>query len=195
MKLSLLVATLFVLYGSSYAENTNFLLKTTGAKQLVQFVSDAPLEKIVGRAEEVSGGVALDLTNLASNASGSIHVNLKELDTGLSLRNQHMRENHLHTNEFPEAIFTITSIVTAEPANISGGGTATTLLRGQLDLHGVKKDYEIMGKIGFDPASGTLVANFRWNLLLKDHAIPRPEFLFMKLSDTQQISVELEFGK
>jgi len=195
MKLSLFLATLFVLFSSSLAENTNFLLKTTGAKQLVQFVSDAPLEKIVGRAEEISGGVALDLSNLASRASGSIHVNLKELDTGLSLRNQHMRENHLHTNEFPEATFTITSIVTAEPANISGGGTATTLLRGKLDLHGVTKDYEIMGTLGFDPASGTLHARYKWSILLKDHAIPRPEFLFMKLSDTQQITVDLEFGK
>ena len=195
MKLSLSLATLFVLFSSSLAENTNFLLKTTGAKQLVQFVSDAPLEKIVGRAEEISGGVALDLSNLASRASGSIHVNLKELDTGLSLRNQHMRENHLHTDEFPEATFTITSIVTAEPPNISGGGTATTLLRGKLDLHGVTKDYEIMGTLGFDPASGTLHARYKWSILLKDHAIPRPGFLVRKLSDTQRITVDLELGE
>ncbi len=195
MRLTLLVASLFALIGTSLAENTNFLVKTTGAKQTVQFVSDAPLEKIVGKASDVSGKISVDLANLASGASGSIRVNLKSLDTGLSLRNQHMRENHLHTNEFPDAVFTITSIISAEPANISAGGTANTLVRGQLELHGVKKQYEMLGQIAYDPAAGSLKVSYKWNILLKDHDIPRPEFLFMKLSDTQQITVELEFGR
>lgn len=162
---------------------------------MVQFVSDAPLEKIVGRTADVSGTVSLNLANLKSEASGQIRVNLKDLDTGLSLRNQHMRENHLHTTEFPEAVFTLTSIVSAEPADLFAGGTANTLLRGELELHGVKKQYEMLGKMTYDAAAGVLRAAYNWNILLKEHAIPRPEFLFMKLSDTQQMTVELEFSK
>lgn len=195
MRLTLLLATLFAVVGSGLAESTKFSLKTTGAKQTVQFVSDAPIEKIVGKTSEANGEVSLDLANLPSGAGGSIRVNMKSLDTGLSLRNEHMRDNHLQTEEFPEAVFTITSIVTAEPADISAGGTSNTLVRGELDLHGVKKQYEMLGRIAYDPATSTLTASYKWDVLLQDHAIPRPEFLFMKLSDTQQITVELEFGR
>lgn len=195
MRLCALVATLFLLLGSCLAENTNFSLQTTGAKQLVQFVSDAPLERIVGRADESRGSVSLDLADLTSGASGSVTVNLKTFDTGLSLRNQHMRENHLHTGEYPEAVFTINSIASADPRNIAGGGTAITLLRGQLDLHGVKKEYEILGSLSYDPATGVLKAKYAWPVLLQDHEIPRPAFLFMKLSETQEITVDLEFRK
>lgn len=195
MKLRLLVATLLTLIGSSLAENTNFQLETTGGKQLVQFISDAPLEKIVGRTSAASGSLSLDLSSLTTGAGGTIRVDLRELDTGLSLRNQHMRENHLHTNEYPHAVFTVTSVVSAEPSNISGGGTAHTLLRGELELHGVKKQYEMLGTISYDSATGKLTGRYKWNVLLQDHQIPRPEFLFMKLSETQQITVELEFSK
>lgn len=195
IQLYLLIATQFVLIGSCYAEHTDFSVKTTGATQMVQFVSDAPLERIVGRTSDVTGNLSVDLTNLSTNASGSIRVNLQTLDTGLSVRNQHMRENHLHTSAYPEAVFTIRSIVSADPANISGGGTATTLLRGDLELHGVKKEYEMLGQINYDHVAGLLTARFHWDLQLADHLIPRPEFLFMKLSETQEITVELEFGK
>ncbi len=195
MKHLLMLACLLAQITTSQAENTNFSLQTTGVKQLVQFISDAPLEKIVGKASEMSGDLSLNLQNLSSGSSGSVTVKMASFDTGLSLRNQHMRENHLHTNEFPDAIFTIKSIVSAEPADISAGGAAHTLLRGELDLHGVKKQYEMLGQIAYDPATGRVTARYNWNILLQDHQIPRPAFLFMKLSETQEVTVELVFGK
>ncbi|MBK6911946.1 MAG: YceI family protein [bacterium] len=188
-----LIATLLVLSSSSIAENTDFSLQTTGAKQVVQFVSDAPLERIVGRADGISGKISLNLSNLTDGAAGTVTVDLKTLDTGLSLRNQHMRENHLHTAEHPDAVFTVTSIASADPSDISGGGVAATLVRGQLDLHGVKQEYEILGSLSFDKTDGTLRAQYIWPVQLKDHQIPRPAFLFMKLSDTQEITIDLQF--
>lgn len=195
MKQLFVTVALLALFTAGQAENTNFSLQTTGAKQLVQFVSDAPLEKIVGKASLLNGELSLDLKNLSKGAGGSVTVDLRSLDTGLSLRNQHMRENHLHTNEFPNAVFTMKSIVSAEPADISGGGVANTLLRGELELHGVKKQYEMLGQIAYDPVANTVTASYRWNIQLQDHQIPRPAFLFMKLSETQKITVDLTFGK
>jgi polyisoprenoid-binding protein YceI len=90
----LAVATLFALSSSAWAEGTKFSVKTTDAKNTIQFISDAPLEKIVGKTPEVLGDVTLDLTNLKAAASGTIRVPLGKLDTGLSLRNEHMRTNH-----------------------------------------------------------------------------------------------------
>lgn len=193
MKPIVLIATLFLLSSSSLAENTKFSLQATGGRQLVQFVSNAPLEKIVGKASEMNGTLSLDLRNLAASASGSVSVDMRSFDTGLSLRNQHMQVNHLNTAEYPFSVFTIKSIVSAEPADISAGGTANTLLRGTLELRGVKKDYEMLGTLSYDPAHQVVIARYKWNIFLKDHGMIRPDFLFMKLAEKQEITVELQF--
>ncbi|MCB1060466.1 MAG: YceI family protein [Calditrichaeota bacterium] len=195
MKTLVLIATLILLAGSSQAENTKFSLEATGGKQLVQFVSNAALEKIVGKASEMSGTLSVDLQKLTSNASGSVSVDMRSLDTGLSLRNQHMRVNHLNTDEYPYSTFTLKSIVTAEPPDISAGGTSNTLIRGTLELRGVKKDYEMLGTLSYDPALNVLTAYYKWNLFLMDHGMVRPDFLFMKLAEKQEITVELQFTK
>jgi polyisoprenoid-binding protein YceI len=195
MKPLILIATLILLTGSGLAENTKFSLQATGGKQLVQFVSNAALEKIVGRASEMNGTISLDLRNLTSGATGSVAVDMRTLDTGLSLRNQHMRTNHLNTEEYPFSTFTIKSIVSAEPADIFAGGTANTLLRGTLELRGVAKDYEMLGTMTFDPASSVLTVKHKFSLFLKDHGMIRPDFLFMKLAEKQEITVELQFTK
>lgn len=76
------------------------------------------------------------------NADGSveaskIEIPLDTLDTGIALRNEHMREKHLETKKYPNAIVT-------EAKGKDGKGTA------MLEVHGVKKPisgtYEIDGK-------------------------------------------------
>jgi polyisoprenoid-binding protein YceI len=101
----------------------------------------------------------------------------------------------LETKKFPEVIFTIEAITSADPVSIAAGGTASTLVRGELELHGVKKEYEILGRLSYDPLTGTLNASYHWPISLTDHQIARPDFLFMKLSDTQEITVDIDFSK
>jgi len=190
-----LFATLFCLSGSVLAENTNFSLDARAARRIVQFVSDAPLERIVGRADGITASFSVDLTNLTAGASGKVVIDMNSFDTGLSVRNQHMQVNHLQTERFPTAVFTLKSIASAEPRNISSGGTAALLMRGELDLHGVKKEYEILGTLTYNPADGSLRVQCVWPLSLHDHDIPRPAFLFMKLAETQEITIDLQFQK
>ncbi|MCB9357653.1 MAG: YceI family protein [Calditrichaeota bacterium] len=192
MSLARLLALLLLSCVPLRAEVTEFLVKTTDARQLIQFVSEAPLEKIVGRTREVRGKVTLDLSNLRNAAKGTITVPLEGLDTGLSLRNQHMRTNHLHTETYPEVQFALKRIVSADPADISRGGTASVLLEGELTLHGVARVYEILGTLSYDQPSGKLRVLCEWPISLAEHEIPRPAFLFMRLSDTQEITVDIE---
>jgi len=195
MKALLALATLILISGSCWAEGTKFSVKTTEARNTIQFVSDAPLERIVGRTDEGSGEITLDLSDIAGSASGTIRVPLGKLDTGLSLRNEHMRQNHLETGKYPEVVFRIREFISADPPAIIGGGSASTLIKGELELHGVKKDYEILGQLNYDPLTGILNARYHWPISLKEHQIARPDFLFMKLSDTQEISVDIDFSR
>ena len=60
--------------------------------------------------------------------SGKFEVDLRSLDTGLDLRNEHMRDKYLETDKFPNAVFEL------DPLEI-GSKTFT----GLMTLHGRSK--------------------------------------------------------
>ena len=120
MTAALLLAFLLTLTSPVWAEGTKFLAHRTDPGNTIEFVSNAPLEKIVGRVHSVSAEVTVDLSNLKSGAKGKVTVPLDEFDTGLSRRNDHLRVNHLETDKFPEAVFLLDGISSADPVNISG---------------------------------------------------------------------------
>src|SRR5690606_23312653 len=71
----------------------------------VTFVSKAPLETFDGSTKQIRGRIEIDPQALGDSITVEVSVDLASLDTGIELRNQHMRENHLHTEKHPEAVF------------------------------------------------------------------------------------------
>lgn len=152
----------------------------------VVFESDAPLEKVVGRTSVATG--TIELPQSGQQGRAEVHVDLVSMTTGLSLRDKHMRENHLHTEKFPEAVFTSTDFtLTATP---SKGSKVLATVKGTLLLHGVTRDVspEVYVTLSDD---NSLSVEARFTIALADYEIPRPEFLVMKLSEEQQIIVKL----
>ena len=72
----------------------------------VVFVSKATVESFEGRTREAVGSIELDPAALPDSLALRVQVDVATLDTGIALRNRHMRENHLHTDRFPHATFT-----------------------------------------------------------------------------------------
>lgn len=70
-------------------------------------------------------------------------VDLASLDTGIGLRNRHMRENHLHTDEFPEAVFSGSMAWPAEIPSMEPGVEVELEFSGRLELHGVTRERTI----------------------------------------------------
>ena len=66
----------------------------------VIFISKAPLSEFEGESSNLNGLVDLDKNLL------DFYLDLNTLDTGIGLRDRHMRENYLETEEFPFAEFT-----------------------------------------------------------------------------------------
>jgi polyisoprenoid-binding protein YceI len=100
-----------------------------------------------------------------------------------------MRENHLHTDKFPEAVFTSTEFtLTATPAK---GAKVLASVKGNLTLHGVTREVspEVYVTLSDDHS---LLVEASFSVTLADYEIPRPEFLVMKLSELQQIKVKLK---
>jgi len=167
------------------AEDT-FTITRGADENLVTFTSDAPLEEIVGKTSAVTGYVTL----ANGNAAGEVHVDLASLDTGMSLRNKHMRENHLETERFPEAVFTLATISIPQGALSPGARTAVDVT-GTMTLHGVNKSISPPTFMTLSATGDELAIESDFSVLLQDYSITRPEFLVMKVADEQRIHVKL----
>lgn len=77
-----------------------FLLSLHGVSQVfvtengsVEFLSKAPLNEFTGKSSNLNGLVDLDKNLL------DFYVDLNTLNTGIGLRDRHMRENYLETKK------------------------------------------------------------------------------------------------
>ncbi len=160
---------------------------------LVTFLSKAPLESIEGKTDQVEGTIDVDLADLGDSASVRVTVDLASLDTGISMRNEHMRDNHLQTDEYPTAVFEGGRLSDLSAKSLAPGGEVTGKISGVFHLHGVTRPLEAQLKLTReDGESGTVLrVHVTFGVKLSDYAIKRPQFLVMKLSDLQKITVNV----
>lgn len=114
---------------------------------------------------------------------------LDSLDTGIALRNQHMKEKYLKTKEFPLAILTLmdTDVGAEFPQTLTVEGEKP--FQGKLKLHGVEKD--VSGK--FTGKEGKISASFQ--VKISDFGIEVPSYLGVTVTDTVDITVDLALKK
>lgn len=186
----LLVLPLFTATAAMCAEMT-FATLADDDRNLVMFESNAPLEKVVGRTSEVAGTVTLNPEDLSAAISGELVAELSTMDTGLQLRNQHMRENHLNTAEYPTATFEVTGIDARSAASLPVGEPLPLAVTGNLSLRGITKEYTADAVLTFTLTGDkpALIGEAHFEVTLEDHEIPRPKYLFMKLAEVQEVSV------
>jgi polyisoprenoid-binding protein YceI len=156
----------------------------------VRFVSKAPLETVEGKTAQIAGRLDADLSDLAAGVTLSVEVDLASLDTGIALRNRHMRENHLHVEQYPKAVFKAGRVLDPPAQGLRPGVETTFRLEGELILHGVTRPLTapITARLRED---GGLEIATTFELRLADFSIPRPKFLVMKLDEVQHINVRL----
>lgn len=172
------------------ARGADYVL-TPGAGSTVSFESKAPLESFGGETRGVTGRISADLDELAGEIVVTVEVDLASLDTGIGLRNRHLRENHLETDRYPRATFRGARIVEAAPAALAPGGACDVVVEGELDLHGVVKPLTCHARLELS-RDGVLTIAADFPVRLSDHAIARPGFLTMKLADEQRVRLRLE---
>ncbi len=153
------------------------------------FESKAPLESFKGKTDRIAGSFVTDLAQLVDSLRFRIEVDLTSLDTGIGLRNQHMRDNHLETDRFPAAVFSGGRIVSTTSPSLKPGTTAKIRLAGDMHLHGITRAVEMDVELVLDQ-SGILQVTSQFSIYLSDYDIKRPQFLVMKLADDQKVNVK-----
>jgi polyisoprenoid-binding protein YceI len=121
----------------------------------------------------LSGTLALDKAKPA-RLTGEISVELATIDTGISLRNQHLREKYLEVAKgkgFDRAVLSEVHLTNADGEAFEG----RTPFTGLLLLHGVQHPVEGTAEIRRDGLGRRVRAEFP--LVLTDFGITPPEYL------------------
>lgn len=139
------------------------------------------------RTSSVSGQLAVDPAQ-ASRLTGELAVDLKTLDTGIGLRNTHMRENYLEVAKgdgFDRAVLS-EIVLKGEAATVTGATTFTATLL----VHGTRKPVSGQAQISRTGADVRIEASFL--VTLADFGISEPRYLGVGVKD--QVHVKVKFG-
>ena len=161
-----------------------------GKPNRVRFESKAPLESFDGKTDRIRGHITLVPAALADSIDVQLEVDLTSLDTGIELRNKHMRENHLDTKDHPTAVFTGGTLSGITQRNLTAG-PATFDIEGTMLLHGVSRRLRAACTLTFDAAAQRLQARCTFQVALADYQIKRPSFVVMKLDEVQRVELDL----
>ena len=101
-----------------------------------------------------------------------------------------MRENHLHTDKHPKAVFRGGRISETSRRTIEAGRPTTFRIAGEFELHGVLRRIDAPVEATLLP-DGALHAVVRFDVKLSDYGIPRPQFLVMRLDEVQHIILDV----
>ncbi len=168
------LALAFLLFCSARSSAQQF--QTTNG--YVEFVSRASIETFTGASNNLNGLIDLATGNV------DFYIDLNTIKTGISLRDEHMRESYLETKKFPFAEF----VGKLNGFNASVKDTQNVIVSGLFTLHGVQKQRTIQGRLLHD--GDTLFIEANWPVLLSDHHIEIPKIMFLKLADSQDVTIK-----
>ncbi|MCI0331184.1 MAG: YceI family protein [candidate division Zixibacteria bacterium] len=189
----------FFLVQIAPAAPVKFLLSSRDGRNVIKFISKAPLETIEGKTGQIEGAVEVDLAD-AATAAGQFEVDLSIVKTGIEMRDQHMREQFLHTDSFPKAVFKLAKVTKASQKSLTDGQPVEIEAQGELTIHGVTKPVLFSGAVTYLRESEATQARLPGDLLhidvgasilLSDFNVKRPQFVLLKLNDKVELRVDV----
>ena len=182
--------TLALLAGASGPATAEQFLVRAGKENKVVFVSKASMESFQGKTNKLEGTIDVNPANLGDSITVHLEVDMASMDTGLPMRNRHMRENHLETAKYPKAIFDGAAVRGPAGAALEPGKAKPFDIEGTFTLHGVSRRLRIRISATYAPQpKGRISFQTTFPVLLADYEISRPQFLFLKLAESQEVRV------
>lgn len=158
-------------------------------ENIVKFISDAPLEDFEGVTDYIDGYMYLkSLTELTDNQL-YFEVDLTTLDTGIDLRNRHMRENYLETDKYRFTFFEGKIDKLTETSQ----GNYEVEVSGKMFIHGVTKDITVTGKLNQIDKGFRVESDF--SVALSDYEIDIPQLMFMKIDENMKLQLKFYLEK
>lgn len=189
MKVSKQVVRMVILMVASGAlsaqANQALMLDLNKGSGSVEFnaVGKPKMLKIHGKGSKATGALTIE----GGKVSGQAVFDLNSLDTGIGLRNSHMKEKYLEVGKHPKAIFEIVSIKLPNPMPADFDGKAA--FTGKLTLRGITK--EVKGTAQLKRSGNELSGEVEFATTVKSYNIDLPSFAGVTMAD--EVNVKVEF--
>lgn len=148
----------------------------------VSLFSRAPLEDI--DAESSRGVSVLNI----ETGQIAFSVPIKSFKFEKSLMQEHFNENYMESDKYPQASF---KGRIKEKIDFSKDGNYPVQATGILDVHGVKQNRTIPGRIVVSGGKVRLSSDFAVKCV--DHKVEIPKLVFQKIAENIQIKVTADY--
>lgn len=148
----------------------------------IVFHSDAPLELITAKSDEMKG--KFDVGKKAFAFAVKM-VSFNGFNS--PLQKEHFNENYMESDQFPNASFSGKVI---EDIDFSKDGSYTVRAKGNLTVHGVVQERIIKADLIVKKGNISLKSNF--TVLLAEHNIPIPKVVHEKLASEIKVEVNAD---
>ena len=125
-----------------------------------------------------------------SSYRGELRVDLTALDTGIGLRNEHLRSSYLEVERGPDFRHAVLSGIVLDGPAPARGGRHQTRFSGTLSLHGVQRTVE--GEAELRQRNGRMQVEAEFSLSLEAFDIPPPRYLGVGVRDEVAITVAFD---
>ena len=184
MKINLqnVLSIVLILVGSNFCASAQNI--ATGKDGIIEFVSDAPLELIKGRVDNMRGVLDIDKSTFAFSCE------MAEFEGFNSpLQKIHFQVNYIETKKFPKATFAGKII---EQINLLEEGTYDVRAKGKLNVHGIEQERIIKGRI--EKKAGKYLISCSFDVPLSDHDIRIPKIVNQKIAEKIAVTILVELA-
>ncbi len=140
--------------------------------------------RIQGQGESPTGHLTLTEEGSIIKAKGELEINLKTLETGIALRDRHMRDKYLEVEKFNKAVLKIADL------QFDAKELAPVPFTGVLKLHGIEKP--ISGKVTFKKVDGKIQSVAEMTIKITDFGISIPSFAGVTVAENVEVQVSLK---
>ena len=155
--------------------------KTNAGK--VTFFSDAPMEDIEATSEKVTSLIDAQKGDVAF----LIPINTFQFEK--KLMQEHFNENYMESEKYPNALFQ------GKLLNYEVGkkGAQTVQAKGEMTIHGVKRDVTVEGTI--EEKGGKLLLNAKFPVAVADYKVKIPKVVFYNIAEVVEVTLNLTYEK
>ena len=198
---------LFLLLLSSLVSAQGLKIKNTGTQTFyfndpqkrnqATFHSSMTLLDLKGTADDISGQVSFDPSDFAKTLKGKIAVKVESINTGIELRNHHMKSaNWLNAEEYPDLTFEIKSV---SDLKSTADNKLSFKATGDYSMHGVTKEITADADVTYLEESEQTMKRAPGNLLgvhakfyvkLSDYGIEN-QLIGNKIADNIEVEVNI----
>lgn len=150
---------------------------------VVSLYSKAPIEDIDARSDK-----GTSVFN-ASTGELAFSVPIRSFKFDKATMQEHFNENYLESDKYPQATFK--GRLTTKP-DITKDGVYPVTVSGAFEVHGVKQNRSIPGKITV--SNGAISMSSEFMVACKDHKIDIPTLVFQHIAETIRVQIAANYA-